>query len=46
MEQDKKKEIVFFDSFVEKKNEYVALSSKIYTSFQNHLLIKKIESKL
>ena len=30
MEQDKKKEIVFFDSFVEKKSEYVALSSKSY----------------
>jgi len=30
MEQDKKKEIVFFDSFVGKKNEYVALSSKSY----------------
>ena len=30
MVQDKKKEINFFDSFVERKNEYVALSSKSY----------------
>ena len=33
MTQDKKKEILFFDQFIEKKHDYIGLSEKSYDDF-------------
>ena len=37
MTQDKKKEILFFDHFVERKKEYIALSEKSYDKLFHEL---------